>query len=298
MTSEGENCSGSRRTRGEPPHVPRTPGDRGGKLLADAQRVAKATSKQKPGRLSPSARDDRDVTIGRLQAQLTQMAQILVDNRLMGLVQADSIQSSKMKSRGEGAQPMRMQRERRPITRSEPESHGDNRTEASSKQKSPPHRSRRSDNLRDTLNAKRSQMVDLRQKLNSRREASAVMSVIPVGSAARPVAFVRKGVNVGFQTPFSREIEGMDPPEKFVPPQVHLVRREVRSSVPCEPREADDGSMESYGCSHVQSIPFQSRRPRVEMVRQITDGVNRKFLSAHRVVCSSVCHKYQGTKCG
>ncbi|GFS37062.1 hypothetical protein Acr_00g0049520 [Actinidia rufa] len=47
--------------------------------------------------------------------------------------------------------------------------------------------------------------------------------------------------------------------------QVHLVRREVRSSVPCEPRETDDGSVESYGCTHVQSIPVQSRRPRVEM---------------------------------
>ena len=118
MTSEGENCSGNRRTRGEPLHVPRTPGDRGGKLLADTQRAAKATSKQKPGRLSPDARDDRDVTIGRLQAQLTQMAQILVDNWLMGPVQADSIQSSRMKLGGEGAQPMRMPRERRPVTRS------------------------------------------------------------------------------------------------------------------------------------------------------------------------------------
>ncbi|GFS35059.1 hypothetical protein Acr_00g0037570 [Actinidia rufa] len=220
MTSEGENCSGSRQTRGEPSHVPRTPGDRGGKLLADAQRAAKVTSKQKPGRLSPGAKDDRDVTIGRHQAQLTQMAQILVDNRLMGPVQVDSIQSSRMKSGGEGAQPMRMQRERRPVTRSEPESHGDNRTEASSKRKSPPHRSRRSEDLRDALNAKRSQMVDLRQKFNIRREASAVMSVIPVGSATRPVAFVRKGVNVGFQTPFSQEIEGMDSLEKFVPPSL------------------------------------------------------------------------------
>ncbi|GFS40182.1 hypothetical protein Acr_00g0066980 [Actinidia rufa] len=185
MTSEGENYSSSRRTRGEPPHVPRTPGDREGKLLADAQRAAKATSKQKPGRLSLGVRDDRDVTIGRLQAQLTQMAQILVNNQLMGLVQADNIQSSRTRLGGEGAQPMRIQRER-------------------------------SEDLRDALNAKRSQMVDLRQKLNSRREASAVMSVMPMGSMAHPVALVRKGVNFGFQTPFSREIEGMDPPEKFV----------------------------------------------------------------------------------
>ncbi|GFZ04896.1 hypothetical protein Acr_17g0004680 [Actinidia rufa] len=68
-------------------------------------------------------------------------------------------------------------------------------------------------------------MVDLRQKLNSRREASEVMSVVPVGSAAHPVALVRKGVNFGFQTPFSREIEGMDPPEKFVPPRFTLYDR-------------------------------------------------------------------------
>ncbi|GFY87855.1 hypothetical protein Acr_05g0014940 [Actinidia rufa] len=163
-----------------------------------------------------------DVTIGRLQAQLTQMAQILVDNRLMGPDQANSIQSSRIKSGGVEAQPVRMHRERRPVARSEPESHGDNRTEASSKRKSSPHRSRRSEDLRDTLNAKRSQMVDLRQKLNSQREASAVMSALPVGSAAHPVALVRKSMNYGFKTPFSREIEGMDPPEKFVPPRFTL----------------------------------------------------------------------------
>ncbi|GFZ07010.1 hypothetical protein Acr_18g0011800 [Actinidia rufa] len=154
-----------------------------------------------------------------------QMAQILVDNRLMGAVQVDNIQSSRTRSGGEGALPMRIQRERRPVARSEPESHSDNRTEVSSKRKSPPHRSRRSEDLRDALNAKRSQMVDLRQKLNSRREASAVMSVMPMGFAAHPVALVQKGVNFGFQTPFSREIEGMDPPEKFVPPRFTLYDR-------------------------------------------------------------------------
>ena len=98
MTSEDENCSGSRHTRGEPPHVPRTPGDRGGKLLADAQRTAKATSKQRPGRLPPGGRDERDITIGRLQAQLTQMAQILIDNQLMEPAQAEEVQSSKARS--------------------------------------------------------------------------------------------------------------------------------------------------------------------------------------------------------
>ncbi|GFZ08576.1 hypothetical protein Acr_20g0003840 [Actinidia rufa] len=112
MTSEDENCSGSRQTRGEPPHVSRTLGDRGGKLLADAQRAAKATSKQRQGQLPPEGRDDRDVIIGRLQAQLMQMAQILVDNQLMQPDQTDNIQSSKARSRGEGALPMRTQKER------------------------------------------------------------------------------------------------------------------------------------------------------------------------------------------
>ncbi|GFY85504.1 hypothetical protein Acr_04g0002420 [Actinidia rufa] len=162
-----------------------------GALLEKPKEGGEGHLEAEVGRLSPGARDDRDVTIGRLQAQLTQMAQILVNNRLMGPVQADNIQSSKIRLRGEGAQPMRIQRERQPVMRSEPESHGDNRTEVSSKQKSPPYRSRKSEDLRDALNAKRSQMVDLRQKLNSRREASV-------------------------------EIEGMDPPEKFVPPKFIL----------------------------------------------------------------------------
>ncbi|GFY88776.1 hypothetical protein Acr_06g0007160 [Actinidia rufa] len=114
MTFEEENCFGSRQTRGEPPHVPRTPGDRGGKLLADAQRAAKATSKQRQGWLPSGGKDDWDITIGRLQTQLTQMAQILVHNRLMQPIQADNIQSSKVRSGGEGALPMRTQKERRP----------------------------------------------------------------------------------------------------------------------------------------------------------------------------------------
>ena len=45
---------------------------------------------------------------------------------------------------------------------------------------------------------------------------------MPMESAARPVALVRRGVNLGFQNPFSREIEGMDPLEKFVPPRFTL----------------------------------------------------------------------------
>ncbi|GFY97772.1 hypothetical protein Acr_12g0003130 [Actinidia rufa] len=177
-----------RRTRGEPPHVPRTPGDRGGKLLADAQRAAKATSKQRPGRLPPGGRDDRDSSRARLE--------------------------------GAGGPPMGTQRERQPGVQPERESHDDNRTEVSSKQKSSTHRLRRNDDLRDALNAKRNQVVDLRQKFNSRREASAAISVMLVESAASPVALIRRGINLEFRTPFSQEIEGLDPPKKFVAPSL------------------------------------------------------------------------------
>ncbi|GFY94695.1 hypothetical protein Acr_10g0000800 [Actinidia rufa] len=168
------------------------PGDRGGKLLDDAQRAAKATSKQKPSRLPQEGRDDRDITIGRLQAQLTQMAQILVDNQLMGPIQVDNIQSSRARSGGAGGPLMGTHKERRPSAHAELESHGDNRTEVSCKRKSSPHRSRRSEDLRDALNAKRNQVVDLREKLNSRRVAGEVRTVIPADSMVRPVVLVQR----------------------------------------------------------------------------------------------------------
>ncbi|GFZ09787.1 hypothetical protein Acr_21g0003860 [Actinidia rufa] len=48
MASHSSNRSDSRETRMETPHAPKTPGRRGGKLLEDAQRDAKATSGQNP----------------------------------------------------------------------------------------------------------------------------------------------------------------------------------------------------------------------------------------------------------
>ncbi|GFZ15804.1 hypothetical protein Acr_25g0002130 [Actinidia rufa] len=80
MALQDDNCSVSRQTRGEPPHVLRTPGDRGAKLLANAQRMAKATSKHRPGRLLLEGDDSRDITIKCLQAQLDKMTQIMIDN--------------------------------------------------------------------------------------------------------------------------------------------------------------------------------------------------------------------------
>ncbi|GFZ11243.1 hypothetical protein Acr_22g0006410 [Actinidia rufa] len=45
MASHSNNCFNSQKTRRKPPHAPRTHGDRGVKLLADAQRMTKATSR-------------------------------------------------------------------------------------------------------------------------------------------------------------------------------------------------------------------------------------------------------------
>ncbi|GFY85714.1 hypothetical protein Acr_04g0004520 [Actinidia rufa] len=80
----------------------------------------------------------------------------------------------------------------------------------------------RSEDLRDALNAKRNQVVDLREKLNSRRVASEVRTVMQVESSARPIALIQRGSNLKDQTPFSWEIKGMEPSEKFVPPRFTL----------------------------------------------------------------------------
>ncbi|GFS35799.1 hypothetical protein Acr_00g0042110 [Actinidia rufa] len=73
----------SRETRRETTHAPKTPGGRRAKLLGDAQRMSRATSRQNPGRLLPGRVDSRDITMQCLQTQLAKMAQILVDTRLM-----------------------------------------------------------------------------------------------------------------------------------------------------------------------------------------------------------------------
>ncbi|GFS37095.1 hypothetical protein Acr_00g0049800 [Actinidia rufa] len=83
MASQSNNRSGSRETQGEPSHAPRTPSDRGAKLLAKTQRMAKASSRQRPGWLLPEGKDSQDINIKRLQAQMAEMTQILVDNKLM-----------------------------------------------------------------------------------------------------------------------------------------------------------------------------------------------------------------------
>ncbi|GFZ20843.1 hypothetical protein Acr_29g0000050 [Actinidia rufa] len=92
--------SASVKPKGSPLMCPRTLGDRGAKVLADAQRTAKVTSKQRPSRLLFEGEDNRDVTIKCLQTQLAEMTQILVYNILMKLPQMDKGEPSKGKSGG------------------------------------------------------------------------------------------------------------------------------------------------------------------------------------------------------
>ena len=65
MASQSDNCSGSHKTLDEPSHVPRTLGNRGAKLLSNAQSMAKATSKQRLCYLLLEGGDSREFTIKR-----------------------------------------------------------------------------------------------------------------------------------------------------------------------------------------------------------------------------------------
>ena len=71
--------------------------------------------------------------------------------------------------------------------------------------------------LRDSLNAKRNQEGDLRAKLNGRK-AAAVSKVVVFTSLINCMACnEQRETAPRYQTPFSQEIEGLDPLEKFTP---------------------------------------------------------------------------------
>ena len=59
MASQSINHSDSQENQREAPHAPRTLGDRGAKLLVDAQKTGKATSRQKLGQLLLEGGDSR-----------------------------------------------------------------------------------------------------------------------------------------------------------------------------------------------------------------------------------------------
>ena len=107
--------------------------DRRAKLLADAQRMAKATFKQRSGWLLPEGGDRRDITIKRLRAQLAEMVQILVDIRLMKPPQIEEGEPSRGRPGELRDPPRRTRREKRHESHVDLESKGDTKFVASSK---------------------------------------------------------------------------------------------------------------------------------------------------------------------
>ena len=83
-------------------------------------------------------KDNRDITIKCLQAQLVEKVQILVDNRLMKPPRVDEGEPSREKSRGSRDRPRKTRREKQHEFRVDLESQGNNRYVASSKRRVPP----------------------------------------------------------------------------------------------------------------------------------------------------------------
>ena len=88
---------------------------------------------------------------------------------------------------------------------------------ALSKRRVSPSRAHSNMDLRETLNDKRNREGDLCAKLNSRTSTALDRTVIP----SRSIAYTAKSIP-RYQMSFSRDIEGMDPPEKFTPPKFTL----------------------------------------------------------------------------
>ena len=78
--------------------------------------------------------------------------------------------------------------------------------------------------LCETLNAKRNQEGDLRDKLNNQNVAVSGKVIVPTVAVARTNRLVPREPITRYQTLFSRDIEKMDPPEKFTPPRFYIVR--------------------------------------------------------------------------
>ena len=74
MASRSNIHFGSQETHMEPPCAPKTPRDRGTKLIDDAQRATGVASRKNPSWSLPRGGDSRDITIQHLQTQLAKMA--------------------------------------------------------------------------------------------------------------------------------------------------------------------------------------------------------------------------------
>ncbi|GFZ15894.1 hypothetical protein Acr_25g0003030 [Actinidia rufa] len=166
---------------------------------------------------TPGGVDRWDITMQPLQSQLTKMAQFLVDNRLMKSVPASEAGQSEDRIKGLALLPreVRIEGNAGPM------------------------------NLCEMLNAKQNRDCDLCTKLNGQKVLASSKVIPPTGLIARTVRPEQREKIPKYPTSFSREIERMDPPEKFTP---------LRFTH--EPRKTNDGPLEPYGCPDVSGVPI------------------------------------------
>ncbi|GFZ09224.1 hypothetical protein Acr_20g0010320 [Actinidia rufa] len=193
--------------------------------------------------------DSQDITIKCLQTQLAKMAQIFVDNRLMKPIQVAKGGPSEDMSKRSNLSPRR----------------GHSQAELILVWI-----------FRETLNAKRNQEGDLRAKLNN-RIAAASDKVITVELVARTTRPEPREPIPRYQTPFSRDIEGMDSPK-------NLRRRGSHCTIGSQ---TNDGPLESLGRTNVSSVPIELTGSQVEIVQLAPRGINWELSPARRGICSS-----------
>ena len=154
MASHSSNCSGSHEARRETPYALKTLGRRGGKLLDDAQRVAKATSGQNSSSSLPGGADSRDIIIKCLQIQLAKMTQILVDNKLVMPSKTTALAQNEDKIKEPTLPPRQGQERRQHRSYVSLDNRTYSKSIALSKQRRSPNRAKSGVDLRETLNAK------------------------------------------------------------------------------------------------------------------------------------------------
>ena len=143
--------------------------------------------------------------------------QILVNNRLMKLAQTVEAELFEDRTK-ESNPPSRTDRNwKQRGSRVSLDSQSDSNSVASSKRRVSPSWTHSSIDLYEILNAKRNRVGDLRDKLNSWTVATLGKDVIPSGSATRTTKSVPRELIPRYQTPFSRDIKGMDSLKIFTP---------------------------------------------------------------------------------
>ncbi|GFZ16879.1 hypothetical protein Acr_26g0001490 [Actinidia rufa] len=107
MVSKSYNGGrGSWESQGEFFLIPRTPGERGTKLLADAQRAAVGLSEQRPCQFFLAGDGDyRDAPIRRMEAKMEEMRQVLDVNNLKMLGHKVDESSSELRKVGQDVAP-------------------------------------------------------------------------------------------------------------------------------------------------------------------------------------------------